>query len=314
MIWLIGVGYMGIEYAKVLDSLKKEHIAIGKGEKNAAIFTETTRHEVVTGGLFLFLSQNPPLPESAIVAASAENLAETAAALMQYGVKKILLEKPGAMSLAEINSLLEIANKTQSLVQIAYNRRFYSSTLKAEEIIKADGGVTSFHFEFTEWAHIIENLNKPQSILANWFLGNSTHVVDLAFFLGGVPKEMKCFTIGELLWHKPAIFSGAGITNSNVLFSYHANWRAPGRWSVELLTSKHRLYFKPMETLQIQKTGSVTVEPVEIDDRLDKDFKPGLFLQTQAFINNDYTRFCSLKEQRKNFNFYMQMLNKNQIV
>ena len=311
MIWLAGVGYMGIEYAKVLNSLKKDYIAIGKGEKNAAVFTETTRHEVVTGGLSLFLSKNPPLPEFAIVAVNAEHLAETTSALMRYGVKKILLEKPGAISFSEINALSEIANETQSDVQIAYNRRFYSSVLKAEEIIQADGGITSFHFEFTEWSHVIENLNKPQIIFDNWFLANSTHVVDLAFFLGGYPKEMKCFTMGELSWHKPAIFAGAGITESNALFSYQANWGAPGRWSVEVLTPKHRLYFRPMETLQIQKIGSVAVEPVEIDDRLDREFKPGLFLQTQNFIAGTTERFCSLEIQQRNSNAYMQILNRN---
>ena len=57
------------------------------------------------------------------------------------------------------------------------------------------------------------------------------------------------------------------------LFSYQANWNAPGRWGIEILTSQHRLYLRPMEKLQIQNTGSVDISEVEIDDQLDKEFK-----------------------------------------
>ena len=97
-------------------------------------------------------------------------------------------------------------------------------------------------------------------------------------------------------------FSGAGITNKGALFSYQANWNAPGRWVVEVLTTKHRLYFKPMETLQIQEKGSVAIKPVEIDNQLDIDFKPGFYLQTKAFVEGDYGRFCMVEEHVKHVN------------
>ena len=82
-----------------------------------------------------------------------------------------------------------------------------------------------------------------------------------------------------------------------MLFSYQANWDAPGRWAVELLTSKHRIYLKPMEQLQLQDKGSVKVYPVEIDDHLDKVFKPGFYLETKAFIDNETARLCSIQDQ-----------------
>ena len=157
-------------------------------------------------------------------------------------------------------------------------------------------------FEFTEWSHILKKMY--EETLATkyfyFFLGNSTHVADLAFFLGGKPKELATFQKGGLDWHPTAsVFSGAGITDKNALFSYHANWEAPGRWSVEILTPKHRLYFKPMETLQIQEIGSVAVNPVQIDDTLDKEFKPGLYLQVKSFLDGKTEKFCSLQEQKE---------------
>ena len=92
-------------------------------------------------------------------------------------------------------------------------------------------------------------------------------------------------------------FAGAGITEKGALINYQANWEAPGRWAVELLTAKHRIYLKPMEQLQLQDKGSVKIYPVEIDDCLDKDYKPGLYLETKSFLEGSISRLCSLQNQ-----------------
>ena len=238
-----------------------------------------------------------------------EQLAAAALQLLDYGVKEILLEKPGFGNIADLEELTAAIDRTGGRVFLAYNRRFYSSVLKAEEIIRQDGGVMSFHFEFTEWAHTIKPENYAKVVLDHWLLGNSSHVIDTAFFLGGHPREISCYRSGGLSWHPAAsVFAGAGVSDHGALFSYCANWEAPGRWAVEILTKKHRLYLKPMESLQIQDIGSVAVNPVEIDDRLDKEFKPGFYLQTQAFIKGDYARFCSVGQQKEHIeHFYLQM-------
>ena len=96
-------------------------------------------------------------------------------------------------------------------------------------------------------------------------MANSTHVVDLAFFLGGAPEKISSYVGGKLDWHpNGSIFSGAGITKNNTLFSYNANWEAPGRWGVEVITNKSRLILRPLEKLQIQKIGNLDPEFVQI--------------------------------------------------
>lgn len=314
MIWLVGTGIMGIEYAKVLNALNVEYVAIGRSEQSALRFEEQTGHKVVRGGLANYLLTGPDKPESAIVAVGIESLKEICINLLYYGVKKILQEKPGIGWVCEIDQLVETASREKATVVLAYNRRFYSSVLKAEEIIKEDGGVSSFNFEFTEWSHVIApSYNNIQVVYHNWFLGNSSHVIDTAFYLGGKPKQLCAFHSGEteLKWHPSgAIYVGAGISEKNALFSYQANWIAPGRWVVEILTKKHRLYFKPMESLQIQNLGSVAILPLEINNKLDVDFKPGLYLQTKAFLEDDYSRFCTIEEQKQNLeNYYLKMSN-----
>lgn len=297
MIWIIGAGNMAREYAKVLKALSKEFVCIGRGEKSAKEFKEATGVEAIEGGLEKYLATKPALPEAVIVASVEKSHVSNCIDLMNYGVRRILCEKPGFLFPSELEKVKIVQEQCCAEIYYAYNRRFYAATLAAEKVIEEDGGLLSFNFEFTEWGHVIATYNFPKETLANWFYANSTHVVDLAFFLGGNPVEMKCYTKDAISWHKPSNFAGAGVTDKGVLFNYQANWDAPGRWAVELLTSKHRIYLKPMEQLQLQDKGSVKVYPVEIDDHLDKEFKPGLYLETKAFLESDVKRLCSCKDQ-----------------
>lgn len=310
-IWIIGAGGIAIEYSKVLKALEKEFITIGRGHEKAQAFYEATGVKPIEGGLDTYIRTNPVIAEYAIVAVNVEYLAATTISLMKCGVKKIFCEKPGFNEPSEFNKVALVAKETGAKVYYAYNRRFFASVLKAEEIIKEDGGLTSLNFEFTEWGHVIANTEHPAAVKKNWMTANSSHVIDLAFFEGGAPKQMNSFCSGELSWHKPSNFSGAGITEKGVLFNYQANWDAPGRWAVELLTSQHRIYLKPMEQLQLQDKGSVKVYPVEIDDHLDKEFKPGFYLETKAFLEGDTTRLCSLEQQGSHItNIYNKILGK----
>jgi len=297
-IWLVGAGYMAVEYAKVLKSLGVGFITIGRSEKNAAAFREKTECIAITGGLNDFLKSNPDIPEKVIIATGIESLAETGIQLIENGVRQILCEKPGGLNLNQIQKVSEIAELNNADVYLAYNRRFYGSVIKALEFIEQDGGVVSFNFEFTEWSHVIAPLIKAPGVKELWFLGNSTHVVDLAFYLGGRPKEICSFKEGKLSWHpSSSIFAGAGISEKGALFSYQANWEAPGRWVVEILTRRHRFYFKPMEKLQTQNIGSVQVDFVDIDDELDIKFKPGLYLQTSSFLKGEINNFITIHDQ-----------------
>jgi predicted dehydrogenase len=298
-VWIVGAGQMAREYLKVLNSMGICPIVIGKSISNCQSIKADFKCEVSLHGLTNFLNNNPELPHKVIVAVGIEALKEITVDLLEYGIKEILLEKPGIAYPKEIFEILDKCNKRNiANILVAYNRRFYASVLKAEELIIIDEGVSSFSFEFTEWSHTIKKLNKTLAEWNNWFLGNSTHVIDTAFFLGGKPTQLSAYHQGGLDWHPASsVFAGAGVSEKGALFSYHADWEAPGRWVIEILTKKRRLLFKPMEALQVQVLGSVAINPVEIDDTLDKEFKPGLYLQTKAFLDGDNSRFCTIQEQ-----------------
>jgi len=273
-------------------------LVIGRGEHSAISFEEKTGHDVIVGGLSKFLDSSPTIPKAAIVAVDVEHLCDLSTDLLKYGVKNILVEKPAGLKGEEIESLHKLASFKQADIFVAYNRRFFSSVIKARDLIASDGGVRSFNFEFTEWGHVIGKLDKSAESLNRWFIANSTHVVDLAFYLGGEPSDISCFSGGGVDWHQVASkFSGAGMTTGGATFCYQADWESAGRWSVEILTSENRYIFRPMEALSVQRRGTVVTQVVDIDDSLDKEFKPGLYLQVEAFLNNRTEQLCSLSSQ-----------------
>lgn len=305
---LVGAGPMAIEYAKVLKTLSANMIVVGRGPASAATFKKAAGITVHEGGLEAWLKQHADLPAHAMVAVGERSIGSTTLALLDRGVRNILVEKPGGAVPDEIRQVQRTAHDRGAQVLIGYNRRFYASVLKAEEIIREDGGVASFNFEFTEWSHVIKDLVKEPGVKENWFLHNSTHVIDLAFFLGGRPREISCYRAGSLAWHPSgSVYAGAGVSERGALFSYQANWEAPGRWGVEVLTRKHRLIFRPMEKLQAQKIGSVAIEPVAIDDALDTQYKPGLHRQITAFLKGEQGRLATIDEQADMLDTYLRI-------
>jgi len=304
-VWIVGVGPLSVEYWKIVTSLDCGVSAIGRGAASARNYAEATGDEPHQGGLQNFLATRPELPEFAIVATGMEALARTTLQLIEYGVRRILVEKPGAMTYEELLMVRSHARSTGAEVTIAYNRRLFSSVLHARRMIVEDGGVQSFTFEFTEWSDRLMAVSKAPGVLERCVLGNSSHVIDLAFHLGGEPSQMECLTAGGFAWHPAAsIFAGMGRSQTGALFSYAANWQSPGRWAAEFNTSNYRFIFRPMEKLQIVRKGSVQVEAVAVDDTLDVSFKPGLFIQTQRFLSGDLSELCSLDEQVRRWPIY----------
>jgi predicted dehydrogenase len=285
---IVGAGAIALEYVKIFNDLQWEICVVGRSKKTVDELVQICDFNKFSGGIKAWLENNNISDyQAAVVAVTGDQLDTVTGELLQAGCKNILLEKPGASDFAKLEVLAQASEEQGANVRIAYNRRFYSSVLKAQELIEQDGGVVSFNFEFTEWSHVISKLDKPTVIKANWLFHNSSHVIDMAFSLGGWPKDLSAYTSGEVEWHKPSVFAGAGISTQSALFSYHANWETAGRWVVEVLTRKRRLIFKPLEKLQVQEIGSIQIQELELNDDIDIKYKPGFFRQVEAFVHDD---------------------------
>ena len=309
---LIGAGYMAREYIKVLKSMGCDIIVVGNSENNAKKFQEETGITVYAGGIDNYLKNNDI--DSDIYAINAVRtifLAQVNLTLLKNGCKHLLSEKPGITTKKEGKELLKSAEKSD--VYIAYNRRFYASVFAAETIIKEDGGVTSFTVEFTEWRHLLEQLEKEKKDFLNkLFLCNSSHVMDMAFYLsGGKIEKLYSIVKGQNVidWHKNgSVFGGVGTTDLGQIFTYSANRDAPGRWGIELNTKKHRLIFRPLEKLQIQDKGSVKIYEADVDYTIDEKYKPGLYKEVESFLtDNKDSRLCTLRQQVNNITNYAKI-------
>jgi predicted dehydrogenase len=310
---LVGAGPMAAQYAKVLQKLGRPFSVVGRGVDSARSFASETAVEPATGGIEQWLASHASWGGStAIVAVSEAQIGVVARELIRAGFKRLLLEKPGGSDYSDIRGLCDEATRHAVRVSVGYNRRQYASVLEARRIIQEDGGAESFFFDFTEWSHVIEPLSKEGGVKEHWFLHNSSHVVDLAFHLGGKPREIVAFRDGQLTWHRSgAVFSGAGVSELGAVFSYHANWNGPGRWGVEVVTRKRKLFLRPLEKLHVQQSGTVFLETAALDDELDLSYKPGIFRQTQLFLDHQYDALCSLEEQVGNLEHYRKICDES---
>lgn len=284
-VMLFGLGPIGIEYTKIFTDMGYSVLPVGRSTTGCDTFEEATKLSAVRWDSLEL--ENIDIPDIAIVAVGEAQLGSVTNTLIQRGFKRILVEKPGGSSYDEIEQLSKLATEHGCDVRVGYNRRFYSSVIRGLEIIKADGGVRTFHFDFSEWSHTIEPLEKEEGVKDRWFIHNSSHIVDMSFYLGGWPTELTSISDKPMSWHSAGAFVGMGRTDSGAMFTYNSDWVGPGRWGVEIVTASHRLIYRPLEKLQIQEVGTVRTNVEEVDDSLDQKYKPGFYKQVEAFLTQD---------------------------
>lgn len=285
---LIGAGPMAMAYAVVLKDMGVNTRVIGRGEASAANFKEKTGLDVRIGGLVDYLASGEGLPDFAIVSTPIDALSPNTKALIAAGIKNILVEKPAGLTPEETQELADFSAANHANVYVAYNRRFYSSVMAARKLIAADGGATSLRMEFSEFAFRIKDVPTAAHIKSQWLYANSTHVLDMGFFLAGYPNSISGMQAGGSYWHPAGSqFVGHGQLENGGLFSYHADWDAAPRWMVEVMTPKRTLMFNPLEKLNERSPEGFVITAVELEDDLDTRFKPGLYAQTDAFLKED---------------------------
>ncbi|MBR9824347.1 MAG: hypothetical protein GYB36_00930 [Alphaproteobacteria bacterium] len=310
---LVGAGPMSIEHFKAAQALGVDVTVCGRGEASADAFEAATGTRPLTGELKDQLASLKSLPSHALVAVNVAQLGPVTQHLMDAGVSRILLEKPGGATLDQIAELA--AADHDSRIRLAYNRRFFPSMQTARECVREDGGLTSMLIEFNENRPLIASIDKHGAeVKSNWFFANSTHVVDSAFFVAGLPGEVpehpvQAFTRGDAQALPPLVsYSGAGAIDEWV-YSWHADWRSAGRWGLEICTPKRRLILKPMETLQEMASGSFRMTPVELIMAEPEGVKPGLYNMISCFMENpDHEDLLTMRDQLSRLRVFNRMI------
>ena len=135
---VFGAGEMAVEYCKILQALSAKFTVVGRNEAGMKKFFKKTGIQALANGFTAWEKLNPIDTEYAIVAVNVEGLAKTAIQLMDFGIRNILLEKPGGLTPNEIQRVRDRAQDTKTKILMGYNRRYYASVMKAKEIIEDD--------------------------------------------------------------------------------------------------------------------------------------------------------------------------------
>lgn len=308
-ILIVGAGVIAREYVKVVEALGYRALVVGRGDRNVnEVRSAFPSALAISGGLEKWLEKNEA-PLHAIIATPIDHLATSTEKLLSSGCKYILAEKPLTYSIPKAKDLAQMARENNARVNIAFNRRSYTSVQEAQKLIERDGGVSSFHFDFTEASFRIDPKNYSKETNRLWGIANSSHVIDTAFHLGGKPEWIECRQYGEAVnWHPAgSIFTGMGVTMKKVPFTYHANWGCPGKWNIEIMTPKRKLLFSPMEHLHQQVEGSFNVELVKLDYDTEKVHKPGFFGQVSNWLKADNSNLPDLDELANNIRIMTKM-------
>lgn len=311
-IWIVGSGAMAREHARVMLELANRVLIIGRNQLACKLIKDEFGIDVWDKGLKDALVMLP-IPKFVIVATSVDSLFDITMSLLSAGVGRVLVEKPAALQHHELRLLYNASISFNSELFVAYNRRFFPSVQLAKQYLNNDGGAKTISYEFTERSEIVGSLVKPYGVRERWLLSNSTHVIDTAFFLAGTPTQLSTWSSGELSWHKNgARFSGAGQTNSGALFSYIADWDAPGAWSITVTSKKYRLTLSPMERLIVSSKKSQDIyfdsnDESVLNDRL--NYKTGVYEQDHCFLTFCDEHLCTIKEHLINFEYYIRIAN-----
>jgi predicted dehydrogenase len=131
---IIGCGLIGKKRLAALPAGSKLVVACDTNLARAEELVKLAK----TGRAVADFKQAVAGPQVEVVFVSTLNstLTPIALAAVKNG-KHVLVEKPGAVSVAELNKLEAAALKTGALVRVGYNHRYHPAALKAQELFRS---------------------------------------------------------------------------------------------------------------------------------------------------------------------------------
>ena len=287
---IIGAGYMAEEYLKVL---------LAKKIPCEAIFSRTVSKSKILKKKYnikkIYTSlnglKNDNEINSLIIAVNAES---TQNLINNLDIHKyrVLCEKPVGINFEETKKIIsKIKNK---YFYVALNRRFYSSNLKAYNLVNMNRSKRLISIRDQELQNSKSNLYNKN--LMYW---NSVHLIDYI----NIYARGKLLKIQRLKRFKDNKFSE---NLTRLIFSskdevlYHCNWNSPGPWSVNIIQKYHSVEMKPLENLVEEKLiKGKRIRIFHNRSKIDSKFKPGLFYQVNEFLkmlNNKKHKLVNLND------------------
>ena len=281
---IIGAGEMANEYLKVLSKNKNVEVV--------GIYNRTLSKSLKLKKKFKIKNVFEKIdemyrvskPEGVIVAISPDKLKQKKEEIFQQNLK-YLVEKPIGLNLKESSEIYKFARKNKIEIHIALNRRFYASTkylikklrnnISEKRIVEIDD----------QQDQIINREVFSKEILDNYMYVNSIHLIDYYNLLCR-GKLLKIKNVKNWLDRKKNIFTCYLYYSSGDLGIYRSVWNMPGPWSVKVYLDNGYFKLSPIEKIFFRKNHSRLDKIININYDDDKQFKPGLKLQTGEFLKS----------------------------
>lgn len=192
----------------------------------------------------------------------------------------IMLEKPAGHTMEIAACLRQASRDAGARTFVALNRRHYSSTRQALDLLPKEGARTIL-LQDQQDMQVALAAGQPAEVVRNWMFANSIHVIDY----------FRVFGRGDVIDVSPTVPwdpSRPGTVIATVAFSsgdvgvYVGIWDGPGPWAVAVTSNAVRVEMRPLETLALQKRGERKLLPVDVDAR-DSELKAGLYEQALQF-------------------------------
>jgi len=200
-IGMIGCGHIGHRRGKELGSNHLVGVTDTNPENAKALASEL--------GCEFFLRTEDLLKtdiDVAIIAVPHRELYPTAVQALEAG-KNILLEKPGAIRVSELDSLRELSEKLKLKIKVGFNHRFHPAILKAKAVCDS-GKLGPLLFMRARYGHGArigyekEWRCQPEISGGGELLDQGVHLLDLIYwFLGPLPLQSSYLTTS--FWDTP---------------------------------------------------------------------------------------------------------------
>ena len=287
---IIGAGYMAEEYLKVFSNKKVYCEAIFSRTLSKS---KTLKKKYNIKKIYKSLGdlKNDSQINALIIAVGAESIYDL---INNLDIKKyrVLCEKPVGINFEETKKIItKIRNKH---FYVALNRRFYSSNLKAYDLVNKNKSKRLISIRDQELQN--SKLNLYNKNLMYW---NSVHLIDYI----NIYARGKLIKIQRLKKFKDNKFSE---NLTRLIFSskdevlYHCNWNSPGPWSINIIQKDHSVEMKPLENLVQEKLiKGKRIRVFHNKSKIDSKFKPGLFYQVSEFLkmlNNKKHKLVNLND------------------
>lgn len=209
--------------------------------------------------------------------------------LLNFALKKnkpILVEKPVDLG---IKYLKNFSTSLIKNVNVAYNRRYYSTISFAKKFISRSNECI-VNVKIPEQIHL--NISNKLSKFHNVY-ANACHVIDLMFYLLG--NDLKIIQKHDILGKNGRLVI---LKSKNNYCNLLINSNSPDNFSIEIEDGKKRLLLKPIEKLFLyegmSKLAPTTIFPL-------RTYKPKLTLETNIFMSQKYNLKPGFYEQAMDF-------------